>query len=218
MTYPVQGGPALPVYMTNTELAILPIRLPDALTSGGGVKAGLVDALPAGEAHVGVVGGAITVVGYEYTRAATITAYLVGDVVSNDETTTTLIPFANIARVVGGSGYITKARLITDQSTCVAQLRLWLYQVDNPSNIPGDNSPFTLLYANKSNRIGYIDFPSLTTEQSGSDSASAMDITIRFAFACAAASRNLYGLLETKTAFTPANAQKLYIELTADQN
>lgn len=218
MTYPVQGGPALPVYMTNTELAILPIRLPDALTSGGGVKAGLVDALPAGEAHIGTVGGTLVPIGIEYTRAATVSPYLAGDVISDSEAATTLVVFTNIARVVGGSGYITKARLITNQSTCVAQIRLWLYTISNPASIPVDNAPFTLLYANAPNRIGYIDFPALTTEQSGSDSASAMDDKIRLAFACAAASRNLYGVLETKTAFTPANAQKFYIELSADQN
>jgi hypothetical protein len=41
---------------------------------------------------------------------------------------------------------------------------------------------------------------------------------VRLAFVCASASRDLYGMLETRDAFTPASGQKFTVELTLDQN
>jgi hypothetical protein len=186
------------------------------LTAAGNLKTAVLEALPAGEAHIGALGGAIAIVSAELTRPANTSAYTIGDVVSDSTVASTLLTFTGAARVTGGSGYITKVRLETNQSTNVAQMRLWLYTINNPT-VVADNVPMTLLYTNKANRIGYIDIPSCATEMAGSDSAQAQDGTIRFAFRCGA-DANLYGLLETKTAFTPTSNQKFFVELTVDQN
>lgn len=81
---------------------------------------------------------------------------------------------------------------------------------------PADNAAYTLLWANRTSRIGYIDFLSGNTEGSGSTAANSLNATVRLPFVCAAASRNVFGLLETLDAFTPASAQNFFIELYSE--
>lgn len=171
-----------------------------------------------GELHIGSVGGEETTVTVEMIRPSNTTPYTSGDVVSNSTSTTALLIFPNIARVAGKGGYIVKARLDTDKSTWASQMRLYLFTIDNLSNIPVDNAPFTRLYAHNQQCIGYIDFVATTTEQAGSDAAGSQDITVRFKFQCAEGSRNLYGLLQDRTGGTPNSGQKFSISLSVDQN
>lgn len=152
----------------------------------------------------------------EMTRPADTTAYAVNDTVSNSTSAPTLLTFTSIGRAAGGSGLIVKARLMTDQAACVAQFRLHLF-VNNTPTVPNDNSAFTLLYSNAALRIGSIDMPALNTEGSGSTAANSMrdDLTLAFNLTDTA---NIYVILETKTAFTPASGQKFFLELTARNN
>ncbi len=169
------------------------------------------------ESHLGEVGGKTpSFYGPEMTRPADTNAYTAGDVVSNSTSATTLIPVA-IGRKNGGTGFIVKASLVTNQSTCLYRFRVWLYRVSNPT-VAADNAPLALLYANRSNRIGYIDLPAMTTQMSGSDSAAAMNDTIRHAFDCAADDSNIYCVLQALDGFTPASGQKFWLELQACQD
>jgi hypothetical protein len=136
--------------------------------------------------------------------------------VSDSTSAPTVLTFADLARVNAGSGYIVKARLLTNQSTNVARFRLHLFHTA-PTAI-ADNAAHAILWANRANRIGYIDFPACQTEGTGSDAANSQEATVRLPFVCAAASRAVYGLLETLDAFTPASGQVIYIEITPDQN
>lgn len=169
------------------------------------------------EVFIGQVGGLTAVSGTEISRPANTTAYTAGDVVSDNATTTTPIGL-QLARIRGGGGYITKVRLVTDQSTCVSVFRVWVYTI-NTMTVSADNAAMSLLYANKANRLGYIELPAMTTETgAGNDSASAMLDTPRFAFKCASTSKYLYFILQTKTTWTPASGQKFYLEVTAEVN
>ena len=168
----------------------------------------------AGEAHVGEVGGKGAVVAAAFARPNDVTAYASKDAVSNSTSSPTVLTFTNIARVVAGTGYIVKARIMTDQSTNVARYRLHLYNVA-PTAI-NDNAAWTLLWANRAARVGYIDFDGCQTEGTGSDCANAVNTTVRLHFAAAAGVRTLYGLLETLDAFTPAANQNFYVELSAE--
>lgn len=153
-----------------------------------------------------------------FTRPSNTTAYTAKDVVSNSTSGTTPMRFTNIARALGKGGYITKARITTDNKSFTPRLRLWLYTVDNPSVLP-DNSPYGLLWANRDTRIGYIDFDALATEDStNSDSAATLRADVRLAFTCDPASQNLWGVLETLDAATPASGQQFRVDLEAEQN
>lgn len=181
---------------------------------------GVIDSLPvlpAGEYHIGQIGGQSIVVSGSFTRPNDATIYSSNDCVSNSTSSTTLVTFSGLSRTNGNSGYLVKARLITNQSTNTTNFRLYLYTVNNPV-IAVDNAPFTLLWANRGNRIGYIDFSSLFTEGSGSDSASALNDTLRLHFTTASGDVSLYGALVAKSAFTPSSGQMFFIELSAEQN
>ena len=163
-----------------------------------------------------VVLGSLAVVTAEFTRPANTTQYAANDVVG-PHTTAAVMTFTNIALASNGNGYITNARLMKSQTnTTDALFRLWLF---NTSVTPiSDNSPFTLLFTNRTNCLGYIDFVCIT-EGSGSDSASAIVDNINLKFACTGGVRNIYGVLEAKQAYAPAsNSEQFFVELTAIQN
>lgn len=165
---------------------------------------------------IGQVGGYMAPVAATLTRPADTTAYAAKDAVANSTSAPTVLTFSKIARLPGSSMYIVKWRLFTNQSTNTARFRLHLYHT-SPTAI-NDNAAFTLLWANRANRTGYLDFPACQTEGTGSDAANSQVKDERLSVCCAVGDRNLYGLLETLDAFTPASGQIFYIELTADQN
>jgi hypothetical protein len=155
------------------------------------------------------------------TRPADTAAYAALDAVSNSTSAPVPLTFTDIAPVVGGnggSGYIVKARMMTDQATFTGRIRLHLYTA-SPTAI-NDNAAHTMLWANRANRIGSIDFPAAATEGSGSNAAFAIATpgtgNIALAFKCATGDQSLYGLVETRDIFTPASGQNFYFELTAD--
>jgi hypothetical protein len=176
------------------------------------------------------VGGQAMEVSVEMTRTADTNAYTAGDVVSNATGGTTAMVFGALpagggqgaprpADSVGGSGYITRAQLITDQIANVAQFRLYLFTKSQASlTLPGDNAPMTTLYVDHDNLIGYIDFPALAVEAGTATGAYAQVNDLRLPFVCAANDQRIYGVLVTKTAFTPASAQKFKVKLLFDQN
>lgn len=170
----------------------------------------------ASENHLGEVGGRTAATSASLTRPADTTAYAVKDTVSNSTSATTPMTFA-IGRINGSTGYITKARLTTDQSTNTAQFRLHIFRT-NAATVGADNAAHTLMWADRTLRIGYIDFGPCSTEGTGSDSAQSLNADCRLAFSCDPADNNLYGVLETLTAFTPASGQQFHIALTAELN
>ena len=161
------------------------------------------------------VGGRMSVATAFFTRPANTTAYDALDAVANSASAPTILTFSDVARAAGGSGYVVAMRLMTDQAANVAQFRLHLFHTA-PTAI-NDNAAYTLLWANRANRVGYID-ANCQTEGSGSTAANGLNAVVRLPFVCAAGSSALYGLLETRTVFTPASAQNFYIELFSELN
>lgn len=162
--------------------------------------------------------------GGAFTRPDDTTAYAAKDVISNSTSSPYVITFAGMGRVTGGSGTIVKARLMTSQKTCTAQLRLHLFHTA-PTAI-NDNSPYLMLYSNAANRVGMIDFPACATEDpTNSTAAGSMRPSSDGSYGppnlwykCAVADTALYGVLETLSVFTPDNAQTFYVELGSEIN
>lgn len=167
------------------------------------------------ESQILRTGGMFATTAVELTRPADVLAYTVGDSVNSSTTVPTAMTFPAMGLGAGDDGYLIKAQLVTDQAACVAQLRLWLFNVATPF-LNVDNAAFLIKYADRATRLGYIDFPALATE-AGSDCAIALAGSIRLAYV-SAATNEIYGVLQTKTAFTPASAQKFYVQMTAEQN
>jgi hypothetical protein len=151
--------------------------------------------------------------GVTFTRPADTTAYSANDVVG--PAVAALLSFAGAFRLVAGSAYIVKAKLKTNQQANVAQFRLHLYNA--APTVVADNVQFPILFADEAKHLGFIDFPAMQTEGNLSDSAFAL-WTGQISALAAAADTTIYGVLETKTAFTPASGQQFAVRLSLDQN
>jgi hypothetical protein len=194
------GGSGSSGGLTNTELRATPVPV----------------SIPASELHLGMVSGQGISVHAEFTRPADTTAYTTKDVVA--PAVTSLIPFSGIARTTGGSFYVVKARLLTNLSTNTASYRLHLYNSASISGITADNTPFAMLWSNRANRVGYVDFDSTGVEGTGSDCAYSLNKDIRLHIKCDAGSRDIYGALEITAAQTPASGQQFFISLNVEQD
>lgn len=151
-------------------------------------------------------------------RPSDTTPYSANDAISSSTSAPAAIIFdlANCSVPAGGSGYLVKARLVTNKNDITPRIRVHLYK-SAPTQI-NDNSPFTLLWANRANRIGYIDFPALATAGTGSDATHSLVADLRLPFKLAAGETRLWAIIQTLDAFTPSSGQQLFFSLLADRN
>lgn len=175
--------------------------------------------LAAGENHFGEVGGKATVINAELTRPANVLAYPANTVVSNSITTTTPLLVQNIFRVAGGSGYITGLKISTNKKSIVPRFRVHLFTV-NTATLAADGVLYKKLYADKEKYIGYIELDPMTTaaDATNSDMSEALIGNLNTLCVAATGSRDLYLVLETLDAFTPANGQKIHATVFMDNN
>lgn len=166
------------------------------------------------------VSGTLSAIGYQvatsttFTRPADTTQYAANDAVTNSTSAPTILEFTNAARVSGGSGLILSARHIKNNTaTTNASFRLWIYR--STATAVNDNAQFPLLWANRANRIGFVDFTH-TTQGTGSDSTSSLVTFVNLPFV--AAGTSLFGLLTATAAYTPASGEQHYVELSVVQN
>lgn len=175
--------------------------------------------LAAGENYVGRVGLTHYESSTEITRPSDTTAYSAKDVLSDSTSAPTVLTFTGCARVAAGSGYVCKGRIFTDSATALLGTVFRLHLYHTAPTAVNDNAQFPLLYANKAKRVGYIDFPALATEGTGSDSAAALWVDLPVKFTCAAVSTSLYGMLEVITVgAAPASGQKVYVAIDLEQH
>jgi hypothetical protein len=169
--------------------------------------------------------GKTVIASSELTRPDDVLDYAAGDAVANSTTgaEVLMMEFSGCARFLGGGGKIHKVRLLTDKKDDTSAYRLHLYSVaPAAASRAGDNVAFALLYADKANRVGYVDITALSTEDAATSTCAGTTIglagNLSVPFKCAAADTKLYGLLEIKSILTPAAQQKFFVELTMDQD
>ena len=129
---------------------------------------------------------------------------------------------ANCARVAGGTGTITRARIMKNSTTTTnAQFRLHFY---NTAATPiNDKAANTLLYADTAKRDGTIDFLNFFTSGAGSDSALGygqfqQGMASFLPFKCAAGSTSLTVRLEALAGYVAAATEKFYLQLLIIQD
>jgi len=156
----------------------------------------------------------MTVVSKEITRPNNTTNYDPNDVWGPDPAA--VITFDNIMRENGASGYATKVTLECDQTPDYLFYRLYFFK-NAPAAI-ADGSPFTLLYTNADDRLGYVDITNMGIEGSGGTSAFGQ-WTGQHALKADAGSRNIYGVLVIKTAqVAPPALKKMRVIVSMDNN
>ncbi len=145
--------------------------------------------------------------------------YSIGDVLSESAGSGTAWTFADVIKIKGGFGYITKAQAICETTGLAPSLTLFLFKA-TPTCALNDNIANTaLLHADIDNYIGKIDF--LTMDDLGGDSESLATPStygnLPIGFNCATGSTSLYGVLVTRDAITGEVAgMDMIIRLTVE--
>jgi len=151
----------------------------------------------------------------EFTRPADTTQYAVGDAVSNSTSAPTVMTFTGVTRVNGGGGMLKKVRLVKgDVDVVASSFRLHLFIGSSPPSAIADNAAFTLLYSNRAKRFGSVDLTTIT-EGAGSDCAEIVALP-DIPFVVDDSNNNVYGILTAQGTYTPASAEKFFVEITVE--
>lgn len=169
-----------------------------------------------GDYYAKVTGYSTTTFGV-YTDKALTTPKAGNSAYTSGGTVARLFRLPNVARVAAGGGYVVKGQIFTDQKTCVARCKVHLFHT--PVTAILDNSPYLRLWANRAARSAEITFPALATEDPTNSTAAGTMVTpntpssnVPSAFVCDATDRDLYFMIETLDAFTPASGQNFYVK------
>ena len=159
-----------------------------------------------------LISSVIAVVSANFTRPGDTTDYATGDLVANSTTSGSVTPMSFTAsRYSGGSGIIRRARLLkTATSITNASFRLHLYG-SSPTVTNGDNAAWLSITADY---LGYVD---LVFGVTFSDDAMAVTGQVEIPFIPASGS-TIYGLLEARGIYAPANAEVFTVYLDVLQN
>lgn len=181
------------------------VDLPGDSTNGLDVD---VTRLPAGENHVGEVGGKTAIVTTTFFRPADTAVYAAGDAVTNSTTSPTAMTFSGAARINGGSGVIVSVVLCdTANQATKPQFELWLFDA-LPGTIPNDNAAFTPNDTILNTVISVVPLNVVYVGDAGASGNSILLVQgLSIPFKCASGSTSLYGLLVVKNAYTPINTE-----------
>jgi hypothetical protein len=163
----------------------------------------------------GSSGGALRAVSVELTRPSNTDPYDAGDAVTNSTSASVALTLAGVVTANGGSGRIVGGTLKTDKKDFSGiRLRLHLFNAA-PTAISNDNAQHRILYADKEEEVGFIDFPAMNigTDTTNSTGAISQAGAVYVPFTCAADSKDLRGVFEVLDAATPASGQKVYATL-----
>lgn len=150
---------------------------------------------PAGENHIGSIGGKQATISVTPTLTVAAT-YVSGDYVGESAVP---ITFDNVARVVNGSGVIQSAQLI---DKALASIPAELFLFDTAITPPADSAAWTLSDADMAHCIGVIPFSAYFA--SALNSVSPVN-NLGIAFKCVGNDDKIYGALVTRGAPAYAN-------------
>lgn len=179
-----------------------------------------VAATPAGETHIGEVGGRIVNISANFTRPADTTAYASGDLVANSVTAGSVVPmtFTNAARIAAGNFCVLRARVsktTTGVTNAAFRVHLFTTSPTNPTN--GDNGAF--VPSQIASYLGYFDITAMVAGTAGAAGQGGLAAGFGNSLAVALGSgRDIYGLLEARGAYTPGSAEVFTTTLEIGQN
>ncbi len=146
-----------------------------------------------------------------FSRPANTTAYAAGDAVTDSTSAPTVITFSECAREAAGSGTIISITMLdsANQST-KGSFELWLFDTtftpdnDNAVFTPTDAELRTLL----PNGVIPLTLTYVGDATSGAGGNAVYTSEVRIPFVCASGSRDLYGGIVVRNAYTPVSAER----------
>lgn len=201
----------------TVNIPVLPAQGPALKAASLPVSLASDQPLPAGEAHLGQVGGTTVVSSASFARPATGATYALAKLIANNATAGSVIPmtFAGVARVAGGSGMIRRARL-RKSSTGLgnASFRLHLYGV-SPTSTVGDNGTY-----NTDGVATYLGAFDIQIDQAFSDGSCGAGLSriggeINFKLA---SGTSIFGLLEARAPYVGIASETFTADLEIIQD
>lgn len=172
---------------------------------------------PNDTAH-GRTGGYTTIVSASKTRPNNVTAYAIGDILNESTSAGTIITFSNVGRTVGNSGIINAVQIVDSANQSIKPLlALWLFNA--PPATVNDNAAFAPTDAElEDSLLGVATFNGFDAYVGDASAGAGGNYMIQIRnenilFKCAAASKDLYGILQHLAAYTPVANEKFTIKL-----
>jgi hypothetical protein len=193
----LSGDPA-----TQVTLAAVLAKLssdPATQTTLAAALAAIQAATPAGENHIGAVGGHTVVVAQAVVGSTT--AYTAGDCVGS------LLTFAGLGRVAGGTGLVQMASVMS-KTAQTADLDLVLFHTNPSASTFTDNAA---LAVNAADWDKVIDVVHITDWTSLGTPSFAKATALAVAYKVAAGQTEIYGQLVARGAFTLSSASDLKV-------
>lgn len=150
------------------------------------------------------------------TRPNDTNAYAANDAITTATSSASGYTFSACARINAGCGTIVDAQLIlSDPNATLANFELWLF--DAVPTIPNDNAAFAFTDAEANTSVAVLKFYASDYSDSSNNRIYQMWNQPRM-FKCASASKALYGVLKTLTAFTPVAQSTFLVKLKIVQD
>ena len=141
--------------------------------------------------------------------------YGINDVLCSSASTGVVWNFADVVSRNGGNGYITKAQITCETTAQAHRLTLLLFDATPTSELRDNVTNTGPSDTDRPNYLGKIDFPALESLGAGNSDTLAIPSSptsgIPFAFTCASADVDLYGILVTRDAFTNETVDDDYV-------
>lgn len=172
------------------------------------------DPLPAGEAHLGRVGGESAVAGASFSRPANTTAYSIGDLVADNVTAGSVTPITiAAARINAGTGSIVRCRLSTNKTGLAGTevFRVHLFK-NAPTVANGDNGVF-LPAGIAAIHLGYFEITLESVFSDGAKGIAMPAVGSQIVFDAGAGTQNIFALIEARTTYTPASGETFTVAL-----
>lgn len=165
-------------------------------------------------------GGVTTVVTASFTRPADTTQYTANDVVSNSTSATSLLVFKNCVQLIGGTGLIHSGLMFasTDAAT---NPNFDLLLFDNQGlTLAADNAAGTITDAEALGLVAAVTFDGTNSANVHTAGANLIikATNVGQAFKCAQNTRDLYGVVIDRGAYTPASAEVFSFKLVILQD
>lgn len=138
-----------------------------------------------------------------YTRPANTTAYSANQAIADSTSSPNPLTFTSVARANAMGGIILDATLVIDEKNATAaEFHLWLFNASPTAT--NDGSAFAPSTSDSNKCFGPIIFTPANMSD-GSNSRLYRAVNLPLVFTCGASTTSIYGLLTTRTGFTPVS-------------
>lgn len=151
------------------------------------------------------VTGSVILTSASFSRPADTTAYAIGDLIANSTTAGSVTPLSFNVGVSKGLIRAASLKVGTSALASGTSLRLHLWS-QSPTTTGGDNAAVFVSGAALVTSAGYLGYVNITVDTWFSDGASGRAAPVMDVHFNLGAGTTIYGLIEARSALTPANA------------